>query len=203
MNSFQCNHLWHTLHSFSWSTYNEGEHRCINLSYVSSSAAAIQIEPFIIVVKWLFHLLVSCLLPYIRLIVECRHSPTAHVSVGYLVKTPSLGPSIQAPGVFGVQLRISKGTLFLEGSGVRFILNFVVLCREILCLQSSAICPPDENYTDYYPQYHRPLSSLLKQPLYLEVHLLNPPDDNVVLLVHYCLAYPRSAQAAWVLIYDG
>ncbi|KAJ8283793.1 hypothetical protein COCON_G00026430 [Conger conger] len=105
----------------------------------------------------------------VRLIVECRHSPSAHVSVAYLVKTPSLGPAIQAQGVFGVQLRIAK----------------------------------DGSYTDYYPQYHLPLSRLLQHPLYLEVRLLNPPDDNTVLLVHYCLAYPRSAQAAWVLNYDG
>ncbi|KAJ8263979.1 hypothetical protein GJAV_G00143730 [Gymnothorax javanicus] len=105
----------------------------------------------------------------VRLIVECRYSPSALVSTSYMVKTPSLGPSIHAQGVFGVQLRIAK----------------------------------DETYTDYYPQYHRPFRSLLKEPLYLEVRLLNPPDANVVLLVHYCLAYPRSLDAAWVLNYDG
>ncbi|XP_036380342.1 zona pellucida sperm-binding protein 4 [Megalops cyprinoides] len=105
----------------------------------------------------------------LRLLVECRYIPSAQVSVAYMVKTPSLGPSIQAQGVFGVQLRIAT----------------------------------DQHYTSYYPQYHRPLNLLLGQPLYLEVRLLNPPDPSVVLLVHYCLAYPRSAEAAWVLLYDG
>ncbi|KAL4647893.1 hypothetical protein GN956_G8881 [Arapaima gigas] len=105
----------------------------------------------------------------LRLLVECRFVPGSQTSVGYLVKTPSLGPSIQAQGTFGVQLRIATG----------------------------------EHYTSYYPQYHRPLRLLLGKPLHLEVRLLNPPDPNLVLLVHYCLAYPRSAQAAWVLIYDG
>ncbi|XP_076135666.1 zona pellucida sperm-binding protein 1-like [Alosa pseudoharengus] len=62
---------------------------------------------------------------------------------------------------------------------------------------------PDHTYTSYHPQYHRPLGLLLGKPLYLEVRLLNPPDPDVVLLVHYCVAYPRSAHAAWVLIYDG
>ncbi|XP_069052478.1 uncharacterized protein [Lepisosteus oculatus] len=61
----------------------------------------------------------------------------------------------------------------------------------------------DEHYTQFYPQYHRPLSLLLGRPLFLEVRLVSPPDPSLVLLVHYCLAYPRSAQAAWVLIYDG
>ncbi|KAB5523498.1 hypothetical protein PHYPO_G00153240 [Pangasianodon hypophthalmus] len=104
-----------------------------------------------------------------RLLVECRYLSGTVASVGYLVKSPSLGPSIQAQGVFGVQLRIAK----------------------------------DQQYSSYYPQYHRPLRKLLGKPLYLEVRLLNPLDPSAVLLVHYCVAYPRSAHSAWVLIYDG
>lgn len=46
---------------------------------------------------------------FVRLLVECRYLPGTVASVGYLVKSPSLGPSIQAQGVFGVQLRIAKG----------------------------------------------------------------------------------------------
>ncbi|XP_051560291.1 zona pellucida sperm-binding protein 1 [Myxocyprinus asiaticus] len=44
---------------------------------------------------------------------------------------------------------------------------------------------------------------LLGKPLYLEVRLLNPPDPTAMLLVHYCVAYPRSANSTWILIYDG
>ncbi|XP_048052492.1 uncharacterized protein LOC125272016 isoform X2 [Megalobrama amblycephala] len=104
-----------------------------------------------------------------RLLVECRYLPGSVVSVGYLVKSPSLGPSIKAQGVFGVQLRIAK----------------------------------DEHYDSFYPQYHQPLHVLLGKPLYLEVRLLNPPEPTATLLVHYCVAYPRSAKSAWILIYDG
>ncbi|KAI5089979.1 zona pellucida sperm-binding protein 4-like isoform X2 [Silurus meridionalis] len=106
-----------------------------------------------------------------RLLVECRYLPGTVASVGYLVKSPSLGPSIQAHGVFGVQLRIAKGQY--------------------------------KQYSSYYPQYHRPLHKLLGKPLYLEVRLLNPLDPSAVLLVQYCVAYPRSAHSTWVLIYDG
>ncbi|TRY99549.1 hypothetical protein DNTS_020834, partial [Danionella cerebrum] len=105
----------------------------------------------------------------VRLVVECRYLPGSLVSVGYLVKSPSLGPTIRAQGVFGVQLRIAK----------------------------------DEHYKKFYPQYHQPLRMLLGKPLYLEVRLLNPPDPSALLLVHYCVAYPRSANSAWILIYDG
>ncbi|XP_069052609.1 zona pellucida sperm-binding protein 4-like [Lepisosteus oculatus] len=58
-------------------------------------------------------------------------------------------------------------------------------------------------YSRYYPERQLPLRLSLKAPLFLEVRLVSPPDPSLVLLVHYCVAYPRSAQAAWVLIYDG
>ncbi|XP_066575642.1 zona pellucida sperm-binding protein 4-like [Amia ocellicauda] len=61
----------------------------------------------------------------------------------------------------------------------------------------------DDTYSRFYPQYHRPLRLLLGRPVFLEVQLLNAPDPSLVLLVHYCVAYPRSAQAVWVLIYEG
>ncbi|CAM4479174.1 unnamed protein product [Leuciscus chuanchicus] len=105
----------------------------------------------------------------VRLVVECRYLPGSVVSAGYLVKSPSFGPSIKAQGVFGVQLRIAE----------------------------------DELYNSFYPQYHQPLRMLLGKPLYLEVRLLNPPDPTAILLVHYCVAYPRSAKSAWIIIYDG
>nr|XP_020503346.1 uncharacterized protein LOC109994381 [Labrus bergylta] len=61
----------------------------------------------------------------------------------------------------------------------------------------------DDLYTSYYPQYHQPLQMLLGKPLYLEVRLLNSPDPDLVLLVHFCVAYPRSGKAVWLLLYNG
>ncbi|KAM9769410.1 uncharacterized protein ACNS7B_024018 [Menidia menidia] len=61
----------------------------------------------------------------------------------------------------------------------------------------------DAHYSSYYPQYHQPLHMLLGKPLHLEVRLLNSPDPSLVLLVHFCVAYPRSGKAVWVLLYNG
>ncbi|XP_035515425.1 zona pellucida sperm-binding protein 4 [Morone saxatilis] len=61
----------------------------------------------------------------------------------------------------------------------------------------------DAQYSSYYPQYHQPLQILLGKPLYLEVRLLNTPDPSLVLLVHFCVAYPRSGKAVWLLLYNG
>lgn len=75
--------------------------------------------------------------------------------------------------------------------------------------KKSSFCsntPPlisDAQYSSYHPQYHQPLQMLLGKPLYLEVRLLNTPDPSLVLLVHYCVAYPRSGKAVWVLLYNG
>lgn len=46
----------------------------------------------------------------VRLLVECRYLPDTAPSVNYMVKTPSLGSAVSGLGVFGVQLRIAKGT---------------------------------------------------------------------------------------------
>ncbi|XP_051790340.1 zona pellucida sperm-binding protein 4-like isoform X8 [Erpetoichthys calabaricus] len=61
----------------------------------------------------------------------------------------------------------------------------------------------DKCYTQYYPETGLPLRLLLGSSLYLELCLLNSPDPDAKLLVNYCIAYPRSSEAAWVLIYNG
>ncbi|XP_028445997.1 uncharacterized protein LOC114563311 isoform X4 [Perca flavescens] len=61
----------------------------------------------------------------------------------------------------------------------------------------------DSQYSSHYPQYHQPLQMLLGKPLYLEVRLLNAPGPSLVLLVHFCVAYPRSGKAVWQLLYNG
>lgn len=74
--------------------------------------------------------------------------------------------------------------------------------KKLVCSNTSPLIS-DAQYSSYHPQYHQPLQMLLGKPLYLEVRLLNTPDPNLVLLVHYCVAYPRSGKAVWVLLYNG
>ncbi|XP_029370675.1 zona pellucida sperm-binding protein 4-like [Echeneis naucrates] len=60
----------------------------------------------------------------------------------------------------------------------------------------------DQTYSSYLPTYHQPLRLLLGKPVYLELRLKSPKPDAVI-LVNYCLAYPRSAKNALVLVYEG
>lgn len=65
-----------------------------------------------------------------------------------------------------------------------------------------SIIPSDQTYSSYFPTYHQPLRMLLGKPIYLELRLKSPKPDAVI-LVNYCLAYPRSAKNALVLVYEG
>ncbi|XP_070702962.1 zona pellucida sperm-binding protein 4-like [Pempheris klunzingeri] len=58
----------------------------------------------------------------------------------------------------------------------------------------------DEMYSSYYPHHYQPLRVLLGKPVYLE---LRSTQKDTVILVNYCVAYPRSAKNALVLIYEG
>ncbi|CAL8273999.1 unnamed protein product [Lota lota] len=58
----------------------------------------------------------------------------------------------------------------------------------------------DASFTEFFPELHRPLSSLQGRPLYLEVRVLGMGSR---LLVHYCLAYTQTPHPAWMLLYYG
>ncbi|XP_041811889.1 zona pellucida sperm-binding protein 4-like [Chelmon rostratus] len=60
----------------------------------------------------------------------------------------------------------------------------------------------DQTYSSFLPSYHQPLRLLLGNPVYLELYLKSPKPDAVI-LVNYCIAYPRSAKNALVLVYEG
>lgn len=64
--------------------------------------------------------------------------------------------------------------------------------------------PPqtDQTYTSYLPTNSMPLERLLGTKVYLELNLLSPYPE-AVLIVNYCIAYPRSARNALVFIYKG
>lgn len=60
----------------------------------------------------------------------------------------------------------------------------------------------DQTYSNYLEAAKLPLRLLLGKPVYLELRLLSP-KPNAVIIVNYCIAYPRSAKNALVLIYEG
>ncbi|KAJ8267681.1 hypothetical protein COCON_G00128530 [Conger conger] len=60
----------------------------------------------------------------------------------------------------------------------------------------------DAGFKKYFPKSHQPLRYLLGKPVYLQVSL-RARNPTVTLLVHYCIAYPKSATKALVLLHNG
>ncbi|NXN85797.1 ZP1 protein, partial [Bombycilla garrulus] len=64
----------------------------------------------------------------------------------------------------------------------------------------------DESYSSYYPVGDFPLVRVLRDPIYVEVRLLQKTDPNLVLVLHHCWASPGShatSQPQWPILVEG
>ncbi|NWQ96088.1 ZP1 protein, partial [Burhinus bistriatus] len=64
----------------------------------------------------------------------------------------------------------------------------------------------DESYSSYHPDGDYPLVKVLRDPIYVEVRLLQKTDPNLVLVLHHCWASPSTDAAAepqWPILVDG
>lgn len=64
----------------------------------------------------------------------------------------------------------------------------------------------DESYSSYHPDADYPLVKVLRDPIYVEVRLLQKTDPNLVLVLHQCWAAPSTSPAAepqWPILVDG
>ncbi|XP_037258447.1 zona pellucida sperm-binding protein 1 isoform X1 [Falco rusticolus] len=64
----------------------------------------------------------------------------------------------------------------------------------------------DESYGSYHPDGDYPLVRVLRDPIYVEVRLLQKTDPNLVLVLHHCWASPSTdatAEPQWPILVDG
>ncbi|NXI85430.1 ZP1 protein, partial [Rhipidura dahli] len=64
----------------------------------------------------------------------------------------------------------------------------------------------DESYSSYHPVSDFPLVRVLRDPIYVEVRLLQKTDPNLVLVLHHCWASPGShatSQPQWPILVEG
>ncbi|XP_070841116.1 zona pellucida sperm-binding protein 4-like [Chaetodon trifascialis] len=111
----------------------------------------------------------------LRFMVECRYSKT--------------GDALQSLASVGYMVKTPSSTLPSQ-----------VVSNGLYAVQLRIA--KDQTYSSYWPTYHQPLHQLLGSPVYLELRLKSPKPDAVI-LVNYCIAYPRSAKNALVLVYEG
>ncbi|XP_051510310.1 zona pellucida sperm-binding protein 4-like [Myxocyprinus asiaticus] len=102
---------------------------------------------------------------HFELLFQCRYSGTAVQALVVEVNTAPPPPPIAAPGPLRVELRLANGQCVTKG------------CAE-----------EDAAYTSYYSDADYPVTRVLRQPVYVEVHLLERTDPNIVLMLGHCWA---------------
>ncbi|KAA0720433.1 Zona pellucida sperm-binding protein 4 [Triplophysa tibetana] len=114
---------------------------------------------------------------------KCRYSATAVEALVVEVNTVPPPPPVAAPGPLRVELRLANGQCVTKG------------CAE-----------GDEAYTSYYSEDEYPVTKVLREPVYVEVRILERTDPNLVLMLGHCWATSAPSHVSlpqWDLLVDA
>ncbi|XP_059190586.1 zona pellucida sperm-binding protein 4-like [Centropristis striata] len=118
-----------------------------------------------------------------ELVVQCRYIGTSVEAVVIEVGTVPPPPPVAAPGPLSAELRLGNGVCTTKG-----------------CVEE------DVAYLSYYVDADYPVVKVLRDPVYVEVRVLERTDPNLVLTLGRCWAtsdpYPHSLPQ-WDLLIDG
>ncbi|XDV36600.1 hypothetical protein PO909_006346 [Leuciscus waleckii] len=120
---------------------------------------------------------------HFELLFQCRYSGTSVEALVVEVNTVPPPPPVAAPGPLRVELRLANGQCVTKG------------CAE-----------GDEAYTSYYSDADYPVTKVLREPVYVEVHILERTDPNIVLMLGRCWATSTPSPLSlpqWDLLVDG
>ncbi|XP_039521785.1 zona pellucida sperm-binding protein 4-like [Pimephales promelas] len=120
---------------------------------------------------------------HFELLFQCRYSGTSVEALVVEVNTVPPPPPVAAPGPLRVELRLANGQCVTKG------------CAE-----------GDEAYTSYYSDADYPVTKVLREPVYVEVRVLERTDPNIVLMLGHCWATSTPSPLSlpqWDLLVDG
>ncbi|XP_067240669.1 zona pellucida sperm-binding protein 4-like [Chanodichthys erythropterus] len=120
---------------------------------------------------------------HFELLFQCRYSGTSVEALVVEVNTVPPPPPVAAPGPLRVELRLANGQCVTKG------------CAE-----------GDEAYTSYYSDADYPVTKVLREPVYVEVRILERTDPNIVLMLGHCWATSTPSPLSlpqWDLLVDG
>ncbi|NWR21970.1 ZP1 protein, partial [Emberiza fucata] len=130
---------------------------------------------------------------------RCIYNSSDLLPLGVEVAVPPTATPLAMLGPLGLQLRIATGECSLS--------------RSPSCSPSRSPSrstppniPPDESYSSYHAVGDFPLVRVLRDPIYVEVRLLQKTDPNLVLVLHHCWASPGShatSQPQWPILVEG
>ncbi|XP_052441114.1 zona pellucida sperm-binding protein 4-like isoform X3 [Carassius gibelio] len=114
---------------------------------------------------------------------QCRYSGTSVEALVVEVNSVPPPPPVAAPGPLRVELRLANGQCVTKG------------CAE-----------GDEAYTSYYSDADYPITKVLREPVYVEVHIMERTDPNIVLMLGRCWTTSTPSPLSlpqWDLLIDG
>ncbi|XP_067274502.1 zona pellucida sperm-binding protein 4-like isoform X2 [Pseudorasbora parva] len=120
---------------------------------------------------------------HFELLFQCRYSGTSVEALVVEVNTVPAPPPVAAPGPLRVELRLANGQCVTKG------------CAE-----------GDEAYTSYYSDADYPVTKVLREPVFVEVRVLERTDPNIVLMLGRCWATSTPSPLSlpqWDLLVDG
>ncbi|XP_047452132.1 zona pellucida sperm-binding protein 4-like [Mugil cephalus] len=118
-----------------------------------------------------------------QLLVQCRYvGATVEALVSEVSQAPPL-PHVAAPGPLRVDLRLANGQCAVKG-----------------CVEE------EEAYRSFYEESNYPVTKTLRDPVYIEIQMLERTDPNLALNLGRCWTtsdpYPHSLPQ-WDLLIDG
>ncbi|XP_052405637.1 zona pellucida sperm-binding protein 4-like isoform X5 [Carassius gibelio] len=114
---------------------------------------------------------------------QCRYSETSVEALVVAVNSVPPPPPVAAPGPLRVELRLANGQCVTKG------------CAD-----------GDEAYTSYYSDSDYPITKVLREPVYVEVHIMERTDPNIVLMLGHCWTTSTPSPLSlpqWDLLIDG
>ncbi|XP_059379869.1 zona pellucida sperm-binding protein 4-like isoform X3 [Carassius carassius] len=114
---------------------------------------------------------------------QCRYSGTSVEALVVEVNSVPPPPPVAAPGPLRVELRLANGQCVTKG------------CAD-----------GDEAYTSYYSDADYPITKVLREPVYVEVHIMERTDPNIVLMLGRCWTTSTPSPLSlpqWDLLIDG
>uniref|UniRef100_A0A673Z2A9 Zona pellucida sperm-binding protein 4 n=1 Tax=Salmo trutta TaxID=8032 RepID=A0A673Z2A9_SALTR len=119
---------------------------------------------------------------HFELLFQCKYSATAVEALVIEVNTVPAPAPVAAPGPLRVELRLAKGTCDTKG-----------------CNDGS------RSFTLYYTEEEYPITKVLRQPVNVEVRILERKDPNLFLMLEHCWTTSAPSPASmpqWDLIIE-
>ncbi|KAK9972943.1 hypothetical protein ABG768_023697 [Culter alburnus] len=113
---------------------------------------------------------------------QCRYSGTAVEALVAEVNTVPPPPPVSQQGPLRVELRLAKGQCTTKG------------------------CSDEDMYTSYYSEADYPVTKVLREPVYVEVRILERTDPNIILVLDHCWATSTPEPLSlpqWDLVLNG